>query len=121
MELSEFDIEYHPRGAIKGQAVVDFINEYTYAPGEETEMQEEQPEKEEADQVKWVIYVDGSSTNSTVKGGVVLVTPEGNKLEYTIRFGFKVTNNEAEYDAMLTRLRLTHALEAKRVRVNSYS
>lgn len=30
IEIREFDIEYHPRGVIKGQAIADFIAEYTY-------------------------------------------------------------------------------------------
>ena len=29
VELSQFDIEYHPRIAIKAQALVDFIAEFT--------------------------------------------------------------------------------------------
>ena len=29
IELSQFDIEYHPRIAIKAQALVDFIAEFT--------------------------------------------------------------------------------------------
>ena len=29
IELSEFDVQYHPRTAIKGQIVADFIAEYT--------------------------------------------------------------------------------------------
>ena len=33
MELSEFDIYYRPRTAIKGQAVVDFIAEFTFGDG----------------------------------------------------------------------------------------
>ena len=34
IELSQFDIEYHPRTAIKAQALVDFIVEFT-PPNEE--------------------------------------------------------------------------------------
>ena len=30
IELSEFDIKYHPRTAIKGQIVADFIAEFTH-------------------------------------------------------------------------------------------
>ena len=30
IELSQFDIEYHPRTAIKAQALVDFIVEFTF-------------------------------------------------------------------------------------------
>ena len=35
IELSEFDIQYRPRTAIKGQAVADFIAEYTQLEGKE--------------------------------------------------------------------------------------
>ena len=34
IELSEFDVRYRPRTAMKGQVVVDFIAEYTQ-PGDE--------------------------------------------------------------------------------------
>lgn len=43
--------------------------------------------------------------------------PERSKLEYAIRFGFKVTNNEVEYEAMITGLCLAHTLGARRVKV----
>ena len=33
IELSEFDIQYHLRTAIKGKIVVDFITEYTQSEG----------------------------------------------------------------------------------------
>lgn len=71
--------------------------------------------------MEWVIHVDGSFINSVARGGVVLVTLEGTKLEYAIRFGFKATNNEAEYEAVLTGLHLARALGAKRVKVNNDS
>ena len=29
IELSEFNVQYHPRTAVKGQIVADFIAEYT--------------------------------------------------------------------------------------------
>ena len=33
IELSEFDIQYHPRTVIKGQVVADFIVEFTLMDG----------------------------------------------------------------------------------------
>jgi len=59
IELSEFDIEYHPRGAVKGQAVVDFIIEYTY--DTDAKLGLEVTPQEGADQEEWVVHVDGSS------------------------------------------------------------
>lgn len=47
--------------------------------------------------------------------------PEKSKLEYVIRFKFKATNNEAKYELMITGLRLTRTLWAKRVKVHSDS
>ena len=50
IELSEFDIQYRPRTAMKGQAVADFVAEYT------------QLEGQGADGLKqWIIHTDGSS------------------------------------------------------------
>ena len=50
IELSEFDIQYRPRTAMKGQAVVDFVAEYT------------QLEGQRADGLKqWIIHTDESS------------------------------------------------------------
>ena len=50
IELSEFDIQYRPRTVVKGQAVADFIAEYT------------QLEGQGADGLKqWIIHTDGSS------------------------------------------------------------
>lgn len=37
---------------------------------------------------------------------IVLMSPKGHKLNSAVRFGFKATNNVAEYEALLARLRL---------------
>jgi len=50
VELLEFDIQYEPRGPIKGQIYADFVVELSSAA----------THKEEAD-FKWVISVDRSS------------------------------------------------------------
>lgn len=50
-----------------------------------------------------------------------MVTPEGTELEYAIKFEFKATNNEAEYEALLIGLLLSCALGAKLVKVSNDS
>lgn len=67
------------------------------------------------------MHVDRSSTNVVAGGGVILITPEKAKLKYAIKFGFKATNNETEYESMITGLRLARKLGAKEVKVKSYS
>ena len=51
IEFSQFDIEYHPRTAIKAQALADFIVEFTLPNGDSI-----------TDGVdRWTIQTDGSS------------------------------------------------------------
>ena len=45
--------------------------------------------------------------------GVVLIPLEGETFKYAVRLQFPVTNNKAEYEALLTWLSLAKALGAK--------
>ena len=51
IELNQFDIEYHPRTAIKAQALADFIAEFTLPDEENLSLEAE----------RWTIQIDGSS------------------------------------------------------------
>ncbi|XP_030955724.1 uncharacterized protein LOC115977839 [Quercus lobata] len=107
VELSEFDIRYQPRNAIKAQALVDFIAEFT--PSYE--------DLGEGEYNKWVVHVDGSSTLYAGGIGVVLQSPEGDKLKYKARLQYQTTNNEVEYEALLKGLELAKSVEADSVLV----
>ena len=107
IELSEFDIQYRPRTAIKGQAVADFIAEFTLGEGQLVE------EKEQ-----WNIYTDGSSNRRAGGAGVVIQTPQGDKIQCMIQLDFPTTNNEAEYEALVARLDLAKAAGAENIIVH---
>ncbi|VFQ64851.1 unnamed protein product [Cuscuta campestris] len=100
-------IEFKPRPAIKGQALADFVVECT---AREVESSGEEPEGN-----WWTVYTDGSSATDASGGGVVAISPEGFKAYYSVRFRFKVSNNEAEYEAL--GLRLAASLKAERIQV----
>nr|XP_023901973.1 uncharacterized protein LOC112013826 [Quercus suber] len=106
VELSEFDIWYQPRNAIKAQALADFIAEFT--PNHE--------DLEEGNK-KWVVHVDGSSTLYAGGIRVVLQSLEGDKLNYKVRLQYQTTNNEVEYEALLKGLELAKSVEAGSVLV----
>ena len=56
------------------------------------------------------------STNSQGSGvGIILTIPEGIQLEHALRFGFKASNNEAEYEALLVGLQLAIVLGAEQI------
>ena len=105
IELSEFDIKYLPRHAIKTQALADFIAEFTPSHNE----------SEVVENKKWIIHVDGSSTQHA--GGIVVVLqfPEGDKLTYKVRLQYQATNNEVEYEALLKGLELVKSIEAESI------
>ena len=61
---------------------------------------------------KWIIHVDSSSTQHTGGIGIVLQSPEGDKLTYRVRLQYQATNNEVEYEALLKGLELAKSIEA---------
>ncbi|XP_065036645.1 uncharacterized protein LOC135672121 [Musa acuminata AAA Group] len=107
VELGEHDIRYIPRTAIKAQSVADFIAELTPSTGEELE-----PPRE-----TWTLHVDGSANTKGAGAGLVLVTPDGRSIERSFRFGFRATNNEAEYEALLAGLQLALEMRVTDIRV----
>ena len=71
------------------------------------------PEPEEDQEDLWTIHTDGSSTQKRGGAGVVVTSHEGDILKYGVQLKFPVTNNEAEYEAILTGLRIAWALGAR--------
>ena len=102
IELSEFDIQYRPRTAIKGQVVADFIAEFTLGEGQVEE------EKEQ-----WNIYTDRFLNRQARGADIVIQTPQGDKIQCMIRLYFPTTNNEAEYEALVAGLELQRLREQK--------
>ena len=64
---------------------------------------------------KWIIHVDGSSTQHVGGIGVVLQSPEGDKLTYKVCLQYQATNNEVEYKALLKGLELAKSIEAESI------
>ena len=117
IELSEFDIEFIPRTAIKGQAVADFVAEFTEPDTEVAKMMIDQTRKD----FRWKLWVDGSSNTHGSGAGIVVKTPEGDSVECALRFDFKATNNQAEYEALIAGLKVCTALGADEVEAFSDS
>jgi ribonuclease HI len=52
------------------------------------------------------MYFDGSYTLKGVGGGIMLIPPERDILKYAIQLEFLATNNIAEYEGLVTGLRV---------------
>ena len=61
----------------------------------------------------WVLHVDGASNLQGSGAGLVLITPEANTLEVAVKFLFKASNNELEYEAIIAGLRIAADLGAQ--------
>ena len=91
IELSEFNIQYRLRTAIKGGAG------------------------------QWSIHMDGSLNQHAGGAGVVIQTSEGDKIECMIRLDFPTTNNKAKYEALVAGLDLMKAADAENMIVHCNS
>nr|KYP47396.1 hypothetical protein KK1_031010 [Cajanus cajan] len=98
VELSEFGIKYESHGPLKAQCLADFVAELT-------------PTSADEQQVR-ILHVDGSSNSKGGGAGIILEGPNQVTLKQSLKFGFKVTNNQEEYEALLAGLRLAHDLGA---------
>ncbi|KAL0323470.1 UNVERIFIED_CONTAM: hypothetical protein Sangu_1966300 [Sesamum angustifolium] len=47
----------------------------------------------------WLLHVGRSSTAQGSRAGIVITSPQGEDMEFAIKFDFKASNNEAEYEA----------------------
>ncbi|CAL2259683.1 unnamed protein product [Prunus armeniaca] len=104
IDLSQYDLLYRPKTAIKAQALADFVAEFTPSAEEEK-----------------LLRVDGASNQKGAGAGVVIITPDGTLLEQAITLGFPASNNEAEYEALLAGLRLANELSIKKLAIYSDS
>ncbi|XP_017239882.1 uncharacterized protein LOC108212672 [Daucus carota subsp. sativus] len=123
IELGQFDIDYKPRTAIKGQALADFILEFP-EDGENSSLLikydpdlPSQPEalKEDIPELWWIVHTDGAVNNDGAGAGIVLVSPEGHRLLNAIHFTFQLSNNDAEYEALVGGLKLALEMKVRRL------
>ncbi|XP_057745153.1 uncharacterized protein LOC130963018 [Arachis stenosperma] len=108
IELYQYDIRYEPRQAIKAQAMADFLVEVTGEPTEETG-------------TRWRLHVDGASNQTSGGAGIILESPAGVVYEQSIKFEFPVSNNQAEYEALIGGLTLATEVGATRLEICSDS
>lgn len=67
----------------------------------------------------WEVYVDGLSNAEGSGARIVIVSPEGVTIEHALHLEFPVTNNEAEYKALIMELGVAKELRVQDLRVYS--
>ncbi|CAN1314902.1 Transposon Tf2-8 polyprotein [Linum perenne] len=108
VELSEYDVHFQPRTAIKAQALADFVVEgCVRAEGRPDDY--------------WELYVDGASSKNGAGAGIVLKSPQGILHETALRFSKTQTNNAAEYGALIAGLKMAKSMGVSHLKIFSDS
>jgi ribonuclease HI len=104
--LVEYDLSYEPLRAMKGQVVADFIADHVVMSDDETFLVELKP---------WSMFFDGSVCGKGQGVGCVLVSPNRESFKIAIRLEHACTNNQAEYEALLYRLKYLVEMGVKNI------
>ncbi|KAL2248689.1 UNVERIFIED_CONTAM: hypothetical protein Sindi_2342600 [Sesamum indicum] len=100
VKLGQYDIDYQPRVTQKAQVLANFMTELSSDLG--------LPQAVEGHSCKWMLHVDGSSNASNRGAGILIQGPKEVEIEVAALLSFPVTNNEAEYEALILRLELAY-------------
>jgi len=104
-------LTYAPCKAIKSQALVDFIVEWTDSQLPAAQVQSE----------LWTMYFDGSFIKTGARAGLLFISPLGVHMRYVIRIHFAASNNVAEYEALVNGLKIAIELGIRRLDVRGDS
>ena len=104
--LSEFDIVYKDRKAIKGQVIADQLVEAPLQ-GDHSIVVDfpDDTIMTIAPSTPWKLFFDGSFTQRGSGAGILFVTPQGDLIPKSYKISFPCTNNIAEYEGLVTGLR----------------
>jgi ribonuclease HI len=103
--LSEFDIQYQPAKAVKGQALVDLIAERINTDIAALSVR------------AWAMYFDGSACGDGCGIGILLMSPRGAAYSFSIRLPTPCTNNSAEYEVVRKGMELLLQAGAEAVKI----
>jgi ribonuclease HI len=96
VELMGETLSYALRKAIKTQIMENFVTEWT-----DTQLPPLQIQAE-----CWTLYFDGSVMKTGAGASLLFISPLGEHMRYAVRLHFSLSNNMAEYEALLCSLRI---------------
>ncbi|XP_027905968.1 uncharacterized protein LOC114165580 [Vigna unguiculata] len=77
--------------------------------------------REDGTITKWILSIDGSSNQRGSGAGVVLEGPGGVLVEQSLKFSFKTSNNQAEYEALAAGILLAKEMGVQHLTARSDS
>lgn len=111
LALTEYSLTYQSLKSVKGQIVADFIADHSV----------EDSMSGGIENLWWKLYFDGSSNKNGIGIGLVIISPNNTITKYQFRISQFCSNNEAEYEALITGLEILLELGAKNSEINGDS
>jgi ribonuclease HI len=111
VELMGETLTYAPRKAIKSQILADFVAEWKDTQLPPLHIQAK----------CWTLYFDRSVMKTGAGTGLLFILPLGEHMRYAVRLHFPVSNNMAEYEALLCGLRIAIEIGIKHLDVRGDS
>ena len=116
--MQEFDINYVPQKAIKGQVLADFLANHPVP--DDYEFSEDLPDEDvlfiELPR-PWKLFFDGAARKDGAGAGVILITPEEEVLPYAFTLIENYFNNVVEYQTLIMGLKMAIELKITRLKV----
>ncbi|CAH1428426.1 unnamed protein product [Lactuca virosa] len=122
IELVEYDVTYRPGTSLKAQSLVEFLTEIPYeekASAWVVTTSNTEPTKPQSMydlQTLWTMYTDGALSQNGSGAGIILISPNEDRLTYALRFNFNCLKNEAEYEGFLAVLQIVLEVGVQKVR-----
>jgi hypothetical protein len=103
MFLSQFSIVFVPQKAMKGQALVNFLAAHPipYDFPIDDDLPDEEVFATTIGHSSWQMYFDGACRSLGAGTGIVFVTPDEAIIPYSFMLTSAVSNNAAEYEALI--------------------
>ncbi|XP_058208305.1 uncharacterized protein LOC131321327 [Rhododendron vialii] len=115
---TEYDLQYVPQKVVKGQALADFVADHPNMLMEKDEFEIHMIEIK-----PWKLSFDGSKTDRGVGAGIVFTSPKGELLQFSFQLDESriLTNNQAEYEALIIGLEIAKELNIRYLNVTGDS
>ncbi|XP_057994348.1 uncharacterized protein LOC131174611 [Hevea brasiliensis] len=121
--LSQYDIVYMTKKAMKGSVIPDLLAENPIDDYEVLDFEfpykhiNTMSEDTEGQEVAWEMYFDGAVNLSSNGIGEVLISLNGKRFSIAVKLKFECTNNVAEYEACVSGLQAAIEMKIKKLEV----
>ena len=119
MLLSEFNIVFMAWKAIKGQAIADYLTDWSLNDLDFSKslfLVEDvlaiEPKPSNGEPWHWKLYFDGATNNTRNEVKAILVSPKGQWIPISVKLNFDCTKNVTKYEACIVGLQVTLEFDA---------